>query len=109
MRTLLKLAPKRGSMMLRTADGNGEPPGTLTRVEDGAGIGAEGASARCMAFFAAPFCAVGAGLGGSRMRMTFLAVSSASSSAGSFGLETGRRVVLENWMDGCCAALIAGS
>src|SRR6266567_2381368 len=106
MRTLLKVAPKRGSMKLRTAPGNGEPPGMLTRVEDGTG-GAGLASARWAAPLA-PFCTVEGGEGAARMRMTFFAVSSASSSAGSPGFEMGRRVVLENWMDGSCAALTMG-
>src|SRR6266700_6665292 len=106
IRTLLKLAPKRGSIKLRTAPGNGEPPGMLTRVDNGT-AGAGLASARRAAPLA-PFCTVEAGAGASRMRATFFAVSSASNSAGSPGFEIGRRLVLENWMDGSCAVLTMG-
>jgi hypothetical protein len=75
----------------------------FTRGDGRGGAGVDGAaSARCTVPFAVPFGPGGVLAGGSRIRITLRAVSSASSSAGSIGLDTlaGNRVHFENWTDG---------
>src|SRR5262245_47503907 len=75
-RTLLKLAPKRGSMWLRKADGKGEPPGRFTRGEAGgcAGAGVRGAWTRWIAPFSVTLRWAVEDAAGAGVRITLRAV-----------------------------------
>ena len=86
--TLPKSAPNRGSMKLRTPEGNGEPPTGLMLAAAGAGAAAGMASRWTVFFFSFSSVLAAAGLAGSVMLATLRAISRASSSAGSFGCET---------------------